>query len=58
MNESTKQQTCLRFDELENMNHAQVPFTRERGVTYRYTGPKKDHIKMLYANMLRTGQIH
>ena len=40
MNESTKQQTRLRFDELEHMNHDQVPFTRERAVTYRYTGPK------------------
>lgn len=58
MNVSTKQQTCLRFDELEHMNHAQEPFTREQAVTYRYMDQKKDHIRMLDANMLRTGQIH
>jgi len=54
MNESAKQQTCLKFVKLEN---AQVSFTCERGVTYRYMGAKNEHIRKPDANMSRTGQI-
>lgn len=54
MNESAKQQACLKFAKLEN---AQVSFICERGVTYRYLGTKNEHIKKPDANMSRSGQI-